>query len=101
MPGGSGEEKKMTKPNKTQTQKTLRQCGHVELGGLRHWAIIETTFDGRYTKSYRLIGNIPQGYIPLPGRGGRTTVNAAILAALRYDGFIDPDTPRAPSRVDL
>lgn len=61
----------------------LRSTGHLDLATPQYAkaAIIqkqEMVWNWhQYVDSYRLVG-IPQGYVDLPGHGGRTTVLAAL-----------------------
>ena len=87
-----GREMKAAKPSLVQGVEILRSTGRLDLATTQYpWAAIIETQEmvgswHQYTGSYRLVG-IPQGYVDLPGHGGRRTVQAAlkVLRNLKHE----------------
>lgn len=80
---GESRKSKTAHPSLMECLEILRSTGRLDLESPQYpgAAIIETQeMVGswhQYTGSYRLVG-IPQGYVDLPGHGGRRTVQAAL-----------------------
>jgi hypothetical protein len=62
----------------------MKAYGKVELGNPVYLSILQCVRDGEYTKQWRAVIHGDEQSFPfmLPGRGGRTTLNAALAVAL-------------------